>query len=147
MEKYCKKLKEWVMKIVNCEMKDMTPLTRDEKKYHDKQNKCSICNKRFYYDKKYKNYTNYKKVHYHCHYSGKYRGAAHSICNLQYGTTKIIPVIFHNGSKYHWHFIIKELAKEFDCGEFKCLAENTEKYISFSAPIKKEYNDGTFEMF
>ena len=31
MEKYCKKLKEWVMKIVNYEMKDMIPLTRDEK--------------------------------------------------------------------------------------------------------------------
>ena len=34
---------------------------------------------------------------------------------------------------------IKELAKEFDCGEFKCLGENTENYISFSIPIKKEH--------
>ena len=51
------------------------------------------------------------------------------------------------GSKCDWHLIIKELAKEFDCGEFKCLAENTEKYISFSVPIKKEYNDGKIEMF
>ena len=42
---------------------------------------------------------------------------------------------------------IKELAKEFDCGEFKCLGENTENYISFSIPIKKEYNDGKIEMF
>ena len=60
---------------------------------------------------------------------------------MRYGTTKKIPVVFHNDSKYDWHLIIKELAKEFDCGEFKCLAENTEKYISFSVPIKKEYND------
>ena len=33
--------------------------------------------------------------------------------------------------------IIKELAKEFE-GEFEYLVENTEKYITFSVPIKKE---------
>ena len=112
MEKYCKKLREWVMKIVNYEMKKMIPLTRDENEYHEKQNKCFICDKRFCYDKKNKNFKNYKKVRDHCHYTGKYRGAAHSICNLRYGTTKRNPVVFHNGSKYDWHLIIKELAKE-----------------------------------
>ena len=46
--------------------------------------------------------------------------------------------MFHNGvSTYDYHFIIKELAKEFK-GEFECLGENTEKYITFSVPIKKE---------
>ena len=50
---------------------------------------------------------------------------------------KEIPVIFHNGSTYDYHFIIKELAKEFE-GEFECLRENTEKYVTFSVPIKKE---------
>ena len=80
-------------------------------------------------------------MHDHCHYTDKYRGAAHSICNLRYGTTKKIPVVLHIGSKYDWHLIITELAKEFDCGEIKCLAENTEKYISFSVPINKEYNE------
>ena len=38
------------------------------------------------------------------------------------------------------HFIIKELAEEFK-GEFECLGENTEKYISFSVPIKKEHDN------
>ena len=66
---------------------------------------------------------------------------------MQYKSIKKIPVIFHNGSKYNWYLIIKELPKEFDCGEFKCLAENTIKYISFSVPIKKKYNDGKIEMF
>ena len=33
--------------------------------------------------------------------------------------------------------MIKELAKEFD-GNFECLGENTEKYVTFSVPIKKE---------
>ena len=45
--------------------------------------------------------------------------------------------MFHNGSIYGYHFIIKELAEEFE-GEFECLGENTEKYITFSVPIKKE---------
>ena len=49
-----------------------------------------------------------------------------------------IPVKIHNGSKYDYHFIIKELAEEFKGEDFECLAENTEKYISFSVPIKKE---------
>ena len=26
----------------------------------------------------------YNKVRYHCHYTGKYRGAAHSICNVRH---------------------------------------------------------------
>ena len=45
--------------------------------------------------------------------------------------------MFHNGSTYDYHFIIKELAEEFE-GELECLVENTEKYIAFSVPIKKE---------
>ena len=52
---------------------------------------------------------------------------------------------FHNGSTYDYHFIIKELAEDFK-GEFTCLGENTEKYISFSVPIKKEHNDDINEL-
>ena len=33
----------------------------------------------------------------HCHYTGKYRGAAHDICNLRYKIPKEVPVVFHNG--------------------------------------------------
>ena len=82
-----------------------------------------------------------RKVRYHCHYTGKYRGAAHSYFNLKYQTTKKIPVAFHIGSTYDYHFIIKQLAREFK-GYFECFGENTEKYITFSVPIKKEHNNG-----
>ena len=44
---------------------------------------------------------------------GENKGAAHSICNLKYSIPKKIPVAFHNGSNYDYHFIIKELAEEF----------------------------------
>ena len=49
----------------------------------------------------------------HCYYTGKYRGATDNICSLSYKTPKEIPVVFRNGSTYDYHFIIKELAKEF----------------------------------
>ena len=39
--------------------------------------------------------------------------------------------------QWFYHFIIKELAEEFE-GEFECFGENTEKCITFSVPIKKE---------
>ena len=44
----------------------------------------------------------------------------------------------HNAS-YDHHFIIKQLAKIFK-GQFECLGENTEKYITFSVPIKEDDN-------
>ena len=50
---------------------------------------------------------------------------------------KKIPIVFHNGSTFGYHFIIIELAKEFK-GEFKCLGENTEKYITFLVTIKND---------
>ena len=54
-----------------------------------------------------------QKVRDHFHYTRKYIGAARSICNLHYEIPKEIPVVFHNGSTYDYHFIIKQLAREF----------------------------------
>ena len=79
----------------------------------------------------------YHKVRDHRRYTGEYGGAAHSICNLKYGVSKKIPIVFHKGSNYDYHFIIKELAKEFE-KQFTCLEENTEKYITFNVPVEKE---------
>ena len=86
-----------------------------------------------------------QKVRDHCHYTGKYRGAAHNICNLRYKVPKEIPVVFHNVSTYDYHFIIKDLAKEFE-GNFEFLGENTEKYITFSVPIKKKTENKDLEI-
>ena len=118
----------------------MIPLTAEEKIYHNKQKICYICKKEFSNNEK-KNY----KVRDHCHYTCKYRGAAHNICNLRYKVSKEIPIVFHNGSIYDYHFIIKELVKEFE-GNFECLGENTEKYITFSVPIKKKIENKDLEI-
>ena len=64
---------------------------------------------------------------------------------MRYKIPKEIPVLFHNGSTYDYHFIIKELVKEFD-GSFECLGENTEKYITFSVPIKKKIENKNIEI-
>ena len=125
MKNFCLDLREHATKIINYEKKEMIPLTKKEDKKHDKQEVTYICKKGF------------SKVRDHCHYTVKYRGAAHDICNLRYKLPKEIPIVFHNGSTYDYHFIIEELAEEFE-GEFECLGENTEKYITFSVPIKKE---------
>ena len=71
----------------------------------------------------------------------KIQRAAHNTCSLRYETPEDIPVVFHNGSTYDYHFIIKELAEEFE-EQFECLGENTEKYVTFSVPIKKGLDNG-----
>ena len=55
----------------------------------------------------------YRRVRDHCHYAGLYIGAAHSICNLKYSVPKNNPIVFHCGSNYNFHFIIKESAEEY----------------------------------
>ena len=140
MKKFSKDLKEHVSKIINYEKKKMIPLTTEEKIYHNKQKICYICKKEFNNNDE-KNY----KVRDHCHYTGKYRGAARNICNLRYKVSKEIPIVFHNGSICDYGFIIKEFVKEFE-GNFECLGKNTEKYITFSVPIKKKIENKDLEI-
>ena len=108
-------------------------LTTGYNKLYRKQKTCHICKKEFNTDN---NYKKYYKVIDHCHDTEKYREAAH-VCNLRYKTPKEIPVVFHNGSKDDYHFIIKELAEEFEC-----IGDKTQKYITFSVPINKEFENG-----
>ena len=118
----------------------MISLTTEEKVHYNKQKVCYICKKEFDNNNK-----KQQKVRDHCHYTGKHRGAAHNIWNLRYEVSKEIPVVFHNGSTYDYHFIFKELAKEFE-GNFECLGENNEKYITFSVPIKKKIDNKDLEI-
>ena len=139
MKKFCQDFKKQAKSIVDFEKKEMIKLTQEEQYKHDSRKFYFLSKKTFFEDAK--NY--YIEVRDHFHYTGKYRGAAHRICNLMFNTPREIPVIFHNGSSYDYHFIIKGLTEKFD-GDFECLGENKEKYIKISVPIKKESNeDGT----
>ena len=81
----------------------------------------------------------YCEVRIHCCCTGEYRGAAHSICNLNFNVLKEILIVFHNGSNCDYHFTIKQPAEEFT-GQFTCSRESTENYKTFSVPIEKELN-------
>ena len=77
----------------------MIPLTDVEKWSYEMQNYCHVCKRKFCYDKEGKSkYKLYHKVRDHCHYTGKFRDAAHNICNLRYKIQKEIPVVLYNGS-------------------------------------------------
>ena len=103
IKNFCKDLREHATKIFNYEKKKMIPLTIKEEIHHNKQKICYICKKEFDTSDKKRH-----KVRDHCHYTGKYRSASHNICNLRYKIPKEIPVVFHNGFQYDYHFIIKE---------------------------------------
>ena len=64
-------------------------------------NICWICNKLFEIGD--------EKVRDHCHISGKYRGAAYRVYNINLKISKKVPVIFHNLKGYDSHLIFKEL--------------------------------------
>ena len=70
------------------------------------------------------------KVADHCHLTGRFRGAAHNVCNLQAQVPNFTPVFIHNLDGYDSHLFIKTLGKEF--GEISAIPNNEEKYVSFS---------------
>ena len=112
--------------------KPMEPLTRSQFKEYKRATKCHICFKPFR--------EGNRKVRDHCHYSGKYRGAKHSLCNLQYKIPSYIPVVFHNLAGYDVHMFVKELAKY--GSKMGVIVKNTEYYISFSVNIEVDkYTD------
>ena len=69
----------------------------------------------------------------HCHLSGKFRGAAHEVCNLEYKAPKFFPVVFHNLSGYHSHLFIKTLRNSEE--DISCIQNNEENYISFTKQV------------
>ena len=77
----------------------------EEKERFEKETKCWICNEEF----------NDDKVRDHCHFTSRYRGAAHNSCNLNYKKPKFTPVVFHNLSGYDSHLFIKNLGGNIDC--------------------------------
>ena len=77
----------------------------------------------------------------HCHLTGKFRGAAHMSCNLNYRLRERIPVFFHNLRGYDSHLIMEAIGKTKK--KINCIPQNHEKYISFSLG-KMEFVD-TFQ--
>ena len=108
MKKFFEPLKKHAMEVIDFKERKMKSLIKEQQKSYQ-NSKINILK-----IKKYRIFRDY------CHYTGEYRGAAHSICNLKYRVPKEISIVFQNGSNYDYHFIIKDLAEEFE-KQFTCL--------------------------
>ena len=100
-------------------------ITKEEEEQFKQASNCWICHKKLNLE---------DRVRDHCHYTGRYRGAAHNICNLKYSKPNNISVFFHNLTGYDSHLFIKKLG--ITKGNIDCIPNNEEKYISFSKTIK-----------
>ena len=75
----------------------------------------------------------YQKVRDHCHFTGKYRGCAHNVCNLNFCNRYFkIPVFFHNMKNYDGHLIIQNADKLSNNNKIGVIAQNSEKFINIS---------------
>ena len=110
-----------IFKVFDCQKKmiftryDMTKFTKSTKYW--------ICNGLLGED----------KVRDHCHFTGKFRVAAHSSCNLKFKKPKFTPVFFHNLRGYDSHLFVTKLGKS--KGDITCIPNNEENYFSFSKKI------------
>ena len=129
MEKFVEWIEEDVKEIANIPEVEII-FGLNELKQFNEATKCWICNEEFDDTADEKGYRKHGKVKDHCHYTGRFRGAAHNCCNLNHKKPKFIPVVFHNLSGYDSHLFIKNLG--FTDGTIDCIANNEEKYISFT---------------
>ena len=130
---FCKKMNE-IRDEIKEKMKENKEMlmTDEDKKDFETATRCFICGDKF--KNSYKNEKEaekYKKVRDHCHFTGKYRGCAHSICNLNYCNKHFkIPVFFHNMKNYDGHLIIQNAEKLSNKKKIDVIAQNSEKFIN-----------------
>ena len=99
----------------------MSEEEEEEEETFQLSNKCWICGKLFDLVD--------EKVRDHCHIFGKFRGAAHYICNANLKIAKKVPVVFHSLKGYDGHLIIKEMTN-FDVS-IDVIPNGLEKYMAF----------------
>ena len=140
---FVKWLEKDVKEIANIKPKKMV-ITEEEEKQFNKASDCWICGEKL----------GNIRVRDHCHYTGRYRGAAHNKCNLNYSKPKGVPVFFHNLSGYDSHLFIKSLGSPNPKETIECIPNNEEKYITFTKNLivgkytnkKGEVKDKTFKI-
>ena len=84
MKKFCGSLREQAINMISLKRKKRKLLTKEQQESYENAKICSICKEKF----ENKSWINkkYREVRDHRHYTGEYRGAAHSICDLEYYT-------------------------------------------------------------
>ena len=84
--------------------------TNEEEKSYENAKICNVSKETF--EDKYAKDKKYHKVRVCCHYTGECRDVPHTKYNLKYSMPKEILIVFHNGSNYDYHFMVKELAEK-----------------------------------
>ena len=126
VEKFCEYIRQEARRLYHMfPEKSMDPLTNRQWKRYMRASRCHICFRPFN--------SKDPKVRDHCHYTGHYRGPAHSLCNLRYRILSYVPVIFNNLLGYNAYLFIKELGKE--SSNIGVIAKNKEDYITFSVNV------------
>ena len=99
-------------------------LTKEDWSHYESTNICWICNGEISISPGVRKSDS--KVKDHCHFTGKYRGPAHSKCNLLLRRQRFIPVVFHNMKGYDSHLFIRAFSgiKEVPGG----IPENEQKF-------------------
>ena len=117
-----------ISKICIEEMKEnrRMVMTIEDAYYFEKANKCFLCNEAF--DEKDKKLC---KVRDHDHLTGKYRGAAHCKCNINFFSNRYVPVVFHNLKGYDGHQIIREAYNLYPNKELSVIPNSYEQFMSF----------------
>ena len=113
------------VKIISGLGNEPMKITEEEQEKFNQASNCWICGKLLNIQ---------DRVRDHCHFTGRYRGAAHNKCNLKYKKPNNISVFFHNLAGYDSHLFIKKLGTTE--GDIDCIPNNEEKYITFSKNIK-----------
>ena len=121
---FIKWLEDDVKFLANITPKKMI-FTKEDEKQFNMTSDCWICGEELGND----------RVRDHCHYTGRYRGAAHNTCNLKYRKPESVPVFFHNLTGYDSHLFIKKLGSSNEKENIKCIPNNEEKYITFTKTI------------
>ena len=115
MKKFRECLKNHTRKIINFKRKEMKLLAKGQQESYENAKICYIRKENF--EDKYAKDNKSCKVRHHCHYIREYESDTHSVCNLKFSVPKDVNIIFDYVSNCHYHFIIKELAEEFE-GQF-----------------------------
>ena len=87
---------------------------------------CFLCNEPFIDEVK-----ALSKVRDHDHLTGKYRGAAHCKCNIDFFSNRYLPIVFHNLRGYDSHLIINEMYKLYPDKDLNIIPNSYEKLMSF----------------
>ena len=128
VEEFCKRVEKETQEIYDKYIKksQRKPLrmTHADKKRYRETDVCHICDETI----------EDNKVRDHDHLTGKFRGAAHSLCNISYTEPNFVPVVFHNLSGYDSHLFVKQLGVSE--GDINCIPNNEEKYISFTKNLQ-----------